>query len=145
MGFIFWNGILSFQDARKSGMKGKRLQAALQNGFDEAGLQSIPKIEANLFWLDIIAQVATLLGLLGTIFGLILSFNALATALPSEQQKLLTQGIAQAMGTTAYGLMVAIPTMFIRGAFQARADKIINNIDEYSVKIINQIVLSIKE
>ena len=144
MGFIFWNGLLTFVEARKAGKKGAELQQALQNSFDEAGLQTIPKIEKNLFWLDIIAQTATLLGLLGTIFGLVKSFDALGNALPSEQSKILTDGIAMAMGTTAYGLIVAIPTIFIKGALQARADKIINSIDEYSVKMINQIVLSNK-
>ncbi len=49
------------------------------------------------------------------------------------------------MGTTFYGLMVAIPTYFIKGALQARAKKIIDNIDEYSVKTINQIILSTKK
>ncbi len=145
MGFIFWNGLLTFVEARKSGKKGAELQQALQNAFDEAGLQTIPKIEKNLFWLDIIAQVSTLLGLLGTIFGLIKAFDGLANALPSEQSKILTSGISMAMGTTAYGLIVAIPTLFVKGALQARADKIINAIDEYSVKMINQIVLSNKE
>lgn len=145
MGFIFWNGLISFNESRKAGKKGVDIEKSLQDSFDEAGLQTIPKIESGLFWLDIIAQVATLLGLLGTIFGLIKAFDGLANALPSEQNDILTSGIAQAMGTTAYGLIVAIPTMFIKGGLQARADKIINNIDEYSVKLINQIVLSTKE
>ncbi len=145
MGFIFWNGLMGYNDAKKSGKESFDLKKALQNSFDEAGLQTIPKIEAGLFWLDIIAQIATLLGLLGTIFGLVAAFDALANAPESEKQKLLTEGISMAMGTTAYGLMVAIPTMLIKGGLQARADRIINNIDEYSVKVINQITYSIKE
>jgi biopolymer transport protein ExbB len=145
MGFIFWNGLLSFRDARDAGKTGQDLESAINNAFDEAGLQTIPKIESGLFWLDIIAQTATLLGLLGTIAGLIESFDALATAAEAEKSTLLTQGIAQAMGTTFYGLIVAIPTYFIKGALQARAKKIIDNIDEYSVKTINQIILSTKK
>ena len=144
MGFVFWNGLLTFVEARKSGKKGAELQQAVQNSFYEAGLQTIPKIEKNIFWLDVIAQTATLIGLLGTISGLMGSFDALANALPSEQSKLLTAGIAKAMGTTGYGLIVAVPTLFIKGALQARANKIINDIDEYSVKMVNQIVLSMK-
>jgi len=145
MGFIFWNGLMGYNDAKKSGKKGFDLQKALQNSFDEAGLQTIPKIEGGLFWLDIISQVATLLGLLGTIFGLVAAFDALANAPESEKSKLLTEGISMAMGTTAYGLMVAIPTMLIKGGLQARADRIINNIDEYSVKVINQISYSLED
>lgn len=145
LGFIFWSGLLAFIDAKKSGKTGVDLENTLQNAFDEAGLQTIPTVEKGLFWLDVIAQVATLLGLLGTIFGLIAAFDALATAAEAEKSKLLTLGISQAMGTTAYGLIVAIPTMFIKGALQARADKIINDIDEYSVKAINQITYSLKD
>jgi len=145
IGFIFWNGFLGYNDAVKAGKKGVELQQVLQNSFDEAGLQAIPKVEAWIFWFEIIAQVATLLGLLGTIFGLIGAFDALANAPEAEKSKLLTEGIAQAMGTTAYGLIVAIPTMFIKGALQSRADRIINDIDEYSVKVINQINYAMKD
>ncbi len=145
IGFIFWNGLLGYNDGLKSGKKGMELQRHLQNSFDEAGLQSIPHVEAGLFWFDIIAQVSTLLGLLGTIFGLVASFDALANAPEADKSRLLTEGISMAMGTTAYGLMVAIPTMLIKGALQARADKIINDIDEYSVKTINQITYAMKD
>lgn len=144
MGFIFWSGLLGFKDAKKADKKGLDIHRTIQNSFDEAGLQTIPKIESGIFWFEIIAQVATLLGLLGTIFGLIAAFDALAHAPESLKQIRLTEGISQAMGTTAYGLIVAIPTMFVKGAFQSRSEKIINDIDEYSVKLINQIDYSIK-
>lgn len=145
LGHIFWNGLLAFNDAKDNGKKGQELKNVLQDAFDEAGLQLIPKVEAWLYWFDILAQVATLLGLLGTIWGLIQSFSALAFAEESQKQVLLTQGIYQAMGTTGLGLIVAIPTMFIKGLLQGRADRIINEIDEYSVKTINQINYSIKD
>lgn len=145
IGFIFWNGLLGYSDGKKAGKQGMELQRALQNSFDEAGLQAIPKVEAGLFWFDIIAQVSTLLGLLGTIFGLVAAFDALATAPEADKSRLLTLGISQAMGTTAYGLIVAIPTMLIKGALQSRATKIVNDIDEFSVKTINQITYSMKD
>ncbi|MCF7793867.1 MAG: MotA/TolQ/ExbB proton channel family protein [Candidatus Cloacimonetes bacterium] len=145
IGFIFWSGLLGYSDGVDSGKKGVELQNHVQNAFDEAGLQAIPKIDAGLFWFDIIAQVATLLGLLGTIFGLVNAFDALATAAEADKSRLLTEGIAMAMGTTAYGLIVAIPTMLIKGALQARAEKIINDIDEFSVKAINQITYAMKD
>ncbi|MCK4312099.1 MAG: MotA/TolQ/ExbB proton channel family protein [Candidatus Cloacimonetes bacterium] len=145
IGFIFWNGLLGYKDGVKSGKKGLELQRLLQNSFDEAGLQAIPHVEGGLFWFDIIAQVSTLLGLLGTIFGLVIAFEGMADAPEAEKSIILTRGISMAMGTTAYGLSVAIPTMLIKGALQARADKIINDIDEYSVKTINQITYSMKE
>ncbi|MCB5230778.1 MAG: MotA/TolQ/ExbB proton channel family protein [Candidatus Cloacimonas sp.] len=145
LGYIFWSGLSVFNDQRKSGVKGRDLKNALQNSFDEAGLQTIYKLDAGLFWFDIIAQVATLLGLLGTIWGLMVAFKGLAVAAPVDQQRILTQGIQQAMGTTALGLSAAIPTMFIKGYLSSKSEKIINDIDEYSVKMINQINSSIKE
>jgi len=145
IGFIFWNGLLGYNDGRKSGKKGIELKQHLQNSFDEAGLQSIPHVEGGLFWFDIIAQISTLLGLLGTIFGLVQAFDSLANAPEADKSRLLTEGISMAMGTTAYGLIVAIPTMLIKGGLQSRADKIINDIDEYSVKAINQITYSMKD
>jgi biopolymer transport protein ExbB/TolQ len=145
IGFIFWSGLLGYNDGVKSGKKGIELKSHLQNSFDEAGLQAIPKVEAGLFWFDIIAQVSTLLGLLGTIFGLVAAFDALANAPEADKSRLLTEGISMAMGTTAYGLIVAIPTMLIKGALQSRADKIIDDLDEFSVKTINQITYSMKD
>jgi len=144
IGFIFWSGLLGYRDGRRASSDKRAIERSVQNAFDESGLQTIPKIESGLFWFDIIAQVATLVGLLGTIFGLIASFDALANAPEADKSRLLTEGISMAMGTTAYGLIVAIPTMFVKGALQARADRIINDIDEYSVKIINQISYSMK-
>ncbi len=145
MGHIFWNGLLNYNDARKKGKKSKELQAILENSFNEAGLQLIPKIESRLFWFDIFGQIATLLGLLGTIWGLIEAFNSLANADDTMKQKLLTQGIYKSMSTTGLGLMIAIPTMVLKGFLQSRAEAIVNDIDEYSVKTINQITNSIAE
>ncbi|PID28645.1 MAG: hypothetical protein CSB55_03685 [Candidatus Cloacimonadota bacterium] len=145
LGFIFWNGFITFNDARKSGIKGKELKEVLENAFEEAAMQKIPEIEAGLFWFDVFGQVATLMGLLGTIFGLVQSFDALGNAPESEKSKLLTSGISTAMGTTAFGLVVAIPTMFIKGGLQVKAKKIVNQVDEYSVKMINQVSNSLGE
>ncbi|MCD4828724.1 MAG: MotA/TolQ/ExbB proton channel family protein [Candidatus Cloacimonetes bacterium] len=145
LGFIFWNGLIAFNDARKAGKSGRELRDTLQNAFDEAGLQQIPKITSGLYWFDLFAQIATLLGLLGTIFGLILAFQALANAPEAEKASRLTNGISVAMGTTGFGLIVAIPTMLIKGYLQGRAEQIVNDIDEFSVKTINQIHYTIKD
>ena len=147
LGFIFWNGLIAFNDAKKADVQGIELQKTIQNGFDEAGLQKIPEIDSGLFWFDIISQVATLLGLLGTIYGLMLSFQSMGdkTLGETEKQDKLIDGIYRAMGTTAMGLMVAIPTMFAKGWLQGKAEKIVNSIDEYSVKVINQLNNQIKE
>jgi biopolymer transport protein ExbB/TolQ len=83
------------------------------------------------------ANVATLTGLLGTIQGLVLAFAAVANADPSMKQEMLANGISMAMYTTAFGLVVAIPTMVAHSVISNRTVKLIDEIDQYSVKLIN--------
>ena len=83
----------------------------INQGLDIALSEIIPNLGKRLGYLAMIANVATLLGLLGTVTGLILSFNAVAFADPAQKQTLLAQGISTAMNTTALGLSVAIPVM----------------------------------
>ncbi|MCB5261424.1 MAG: MotA/TolQ/ExbB proton channel family protein [Candidatus Cloacimonetes bacterium] len=145
MGFIFWSGLTVYKDVRKSGKKGEEGRIAVQNAFDEAVLQTVHKLDGGLFWFDTLAQISTYLGLLGTIFGLIAAFGALGKLTGAAQQKALTDGIYVAIGTTALGLMGAIPLTLIKGGLYTRATTLISNIDEYSVKLVNHINNYIKE
>jgi len=145
LGFIFWSGLMVFKDAKKSGKSGKELRESIQNAFDEAVLQTVHKLDRGLFWFDVLAQTATYLGLLGTIWGLIMAFKALGTAAQSEANKKLTEGIKVAIGTTALGLIAAIPLTFIKGFLLGRAQNIIAEIDEFCVKMINQLNNTIKD
>ncbi|NMD12202.1 MAG: MotA/TolQ/ExbB proton channel family protein [Candidatus Cloacimonetes bacterium] len=140
LGFIFWSGLMGYKDARKV-YKDEELNIAVQNSFDEAVLQSVHKIDSGLFWFDTLAQVCTYLGLLGTIWGVLEAFAALSSpnVLDSEKNILLTRGIKVAIGTTALGLLAAIPLTLIKGAFTTRAQRLINDVDEFSVKLINHI------
>ena len=114
--------------------KGER---AIQNAVDEEALAVIPLVEKRIHYLAMIANVATLSGLLGTILGLISAFGALEYADPSQKAQALAGGISMAMYTTAYGLMAAIPCMIGYSVLQSKAGKVIDEIDEYSVKMIN--------
>ncbi len=145
LGFIFWSGLMVFKDAKKSNLSGKDLRESVQNAFDEAALQTLHKIDGGLFWFDTLAQTCTYLGLLGTIWGLLEAFKGLANTTGAEQNKALTQGIKTAIGTTAMGLFAAIPLTLIKGALYSRATKIIKEVDEFSVKMTNQINNSIKD
>ncbi len=116
----------------------------IQNAIDQAVLEVVPDIQKRTHYLQMTANVATLLGLLGTIIGLIQAFNALAHASPSEKQLLLAKGIAVAMNTTAFGLIVAIPTMFIYSILVGKTTKLTDDIDEYSFKLL-RLLSSIKE
>jgi biopolymer transport protein ExbB/TolQ len=134
-----------FKDVRKTGKKGEEARIAVQNAFDEAVLQKVHLLDGGLFWFDTLAQISTYLGLLGTIFGLIQAFNSLRFLTGVAAQNALTEGIYMAIGTTALGLMGAIPLTLIKGGLYTRAQNLISDIDEYSVKLVNHINNQIKE
>lgn len=109
----------------------------LENAVEESMLEIMPEMERRTHYLPTLANVATLLGLLGTIMGLIQSFKAVAVADPAQKAALLAQGISVAMNTTAFGLIVAIPMMLVYAYLQSRTIKIVDHLDAYSVKLIN--------
>lgn len=109
----------------------------IQNAVDEAGLRELPRIQHRIHYLSLFANIATLIGLLGTIFGLQQAFVALATADPSQKANVLAKGISIAMNTTAMGLIVAIPCMILFSVLGAKANTIIEEIDENSVRLLN--------
>lgn len=145
MGFIFWSALMIFKDARKSGKKGMELSQLVQNSVEESVLQTVHKLDGGLFWFDTLAQVATYLGLLGTIWGLLKAFTAMAGLTGAAQGAALTDGIRLAIGTTALGLIAAIPLTLIKGWLFTRANNLISDIDEFSVKLINTINNTIKD
>jgi biopolymer transport protein ExbB/TolQ len=109
----------------------------IQNAVDEVGLRELPKIQRRTHYLSLFANISTLMGLLGTIFGLQQAFGALATADPSQKATVLAQGIAMAMNTTAMGLMVAVPCMVMFSILGSKANSLIEEIDESSVRLLN--------
>lgn len=112
----------------------------IQNAIEEATLEIVPKIQKRTPALQTIANIATLAGLLGTIMGLIEAFEALEQATPENRQRMLSRGIAMAMNTTAFGLIVAIPTLIAHLVLGGITKKILNEIDMYSVKLENLLV-----
>jgi len=118
-------------------MRASRSEDQIQNAIDSASLEVIPQLERNLPYLALIANVATLFGLLGTITGLIKSFAAVAMADPAQRQAILSAGISEAMGATAFGLVVAIGTMIAHSILSSKAQNIVGQIDEHSVKLLD--------
>lgn len=122
----------------KSGLKrANQSSEQVQNAIDATALEVIPKVELRLNYLQLVANISTLFGLLGTIQGLIQSFSAVAAADPSQKAELLANGIAIAMNTTFLGLLAAISIMMIHTFLTSKADKIVNEIDEFSVKLMD--------
>lgn len=112
----------------------------ISNAIEEATLEVVPIVQKRTPTLGGVANVATLLGLLGTIVGLIQAFAALESAAPDQRAAALAKGISVAMNTTAFGLIVAIPCMTAQMFLQAVTVKILNEIDQYSVKLENLLV-----
>ena len=114
----------------------------IQNSVDEISLEIIPVIEKRVPFLAMMANIATLLGLLGTIHGLIQAFQAVGNADPSQKAALLASGISIALYTTAFGLVVAIPLLITYSLLQSRAHRLIDEVDAFSVKIMNLLIHS---
>lgn len=130
----------------KSGLtRAKDTVIDIQNAVDEATLEALPKLEARSLYLPMLANIATLLGLFGTISGLILAFKSGGEAMDAvARQQYLQQSIAVAMNTTMFGLAVAIPTLMIHTMVSQKINSIISDIDQYSVKLINLLSASHK-
>ncbi len=131
-------GKASLPKVIKAGLqRASRDDQQIQNAIDAASLEAIPKLEKRLAYLALIANIATLLGLLGTISGLIRSFAAIAVADPAQRQTILAAGISEAMNATAFGLITAIFTMIAHSILSTKAQKVLEEIDEFGVKLLD--------
>jgi biopolymer transport protein ExbB/TolQ len=117
--------------------KADRDREQIREAADISVAEVVPKLTQRLGYLAMISNVATLIGLLGTIQGLIMSFNAVSFADPAQKQTLLAQGISMAMNTTALGLTVAIPVMIIYAFLHARQSSHFEEINEYTNKVVD--------
>ncbi len=113
----------------------------IQNSVDEGTLEVIPKLQERTGFLAMIANVATLIGLMGTIWGLITAFRSVSIIGidAAEKSRLLADGIGTAMNTTLMGLAIAIPAILIYTYLHNKTIRIIDEIDEHTVKLINLI------
>jgi len=117
----------------------------IQNAIDETTLEVMPKLEARALYLPTFANLATLIGLFGTILGLILAFKSSGEAVDAvSRQTFLQKSIAIAMHTTALGIFCAIPMLLVHAILQSKINSIISDIDQYSVKLINLLSASQK-
>lgn len=107
----------------------------MEHAVESAILATMPKINKSTAFLATTANVATLLGLLGTIFGLMRSFAAVATATGSQKQTLLAEGIAEALNATSFGLSVALFCLFAYGVLSAKQAAIVDDIQKNSSKL----------
>jgi len=111
----------------------------LEMAMEEGLMEAIPRLEKRTHYLATFANIATLLGLLGTIIGLINAFTAVANANPAEKADMLSASISVAMNTTAFGLMVGIPLLLIHAVLQTKTTEVVDSLEMASVKLLNLI------
>jgi biopolymer transport protein ExbB/TolQ len=111
----------------------------IEKAMEESLMEVMPRLESRTHYLATFANIATLLGLLGTIIGLIQAFTAVANANPAEKADLLSASISVAMNTTAFGLIVAIPLLFVHTVLQSKTTRIIDSLEMVSVKFLNAV------
>jgi biopolymer transport protein ExbB/TolQ len=97
------------------------------------------RLEKRTHYLAMFANIATLLGLLGTIIGLIKAFTAVAQVDPSMKAEILSTSISVAMNTTAFGLIVAIPLLFFYTVLQTKTTEIVDSLEMTVVKFVNHL------
>jgi biopolymer transport protein ExbB len=112
----------------------------IETAMEESMMETIPRLEKRTHYLAMFANIATLLGLLGTIIGLIKAFTAVAQVDPSMKAEILSTSISVAMNTTAFGLMVAIPLIFIYTVLQTKTTEIVDSLEMSTVKFANLIM-----
>lgn len=111
----------------------------IQMAMEEGLLEVLPRLEKRTHYLATLANIATLLGLLGTIIGLTDAFSTVASADPADKANQLSASIAMAMNTTAFGLIVAIPLLLIHAVMQTKTSELVDSLEMVTVRLSNLI------
>ena len=114
-----------------------RRREDIEIAMEESMMEIVPRLEKRTSYVALASSIATLLGLLGTIMGLISAFTAVANANPAEKADLLSASISVAMNTTAFGLMVAIPLLVTHAILTSKTGDIVDSLEMATVKALN--------
>jgi biopolymer transport protein ExbB/TolQ len=121
----------------KAGLsKANRREKEIERAMEEEMLRALPAIQRGVGLLGFLGNTATLLGLLGTIFGLIRAFNWVNVANATQRQEVLSEGISIALYTTAFGLIVAVPVLFVHQIIAGRVEKLLIQIEEGATALL---------
>jgi biopolymer transport protein ExbB/TolQ len=120
-------------------VKSARRRDDIEKAMEESLMEVLPRLEKRTHYIATLANIATLLGLLGTIIGLIAAFTAVAEANPAEKADMLSASISTAMNTTAFGLMAAIPLLLIHAYLQTKTNALVDSLEMASVKFLNAV------
>lgn len=114
-----------------------RRREDIEIAMDESMIEITPQLEKRTHYLATFANLATLLGLLGTVSGLIHAFGAVATVNPADKANLLSASISEAMNCTAFGLMTAVPIVLAHAFLQTKTSELIAGLEMAFVKFLN--------
>ena len=109
----------------------------VEKAMQESMMEIVPQLEKRTHYLATAANVATLLGLLGTVSGLIHSFAAVATVNPAEKANLLSASISEAMNCTAFGLMTAVPILVVHAFLQSKTQGLSDGLETAAIRFLN--------
>lgn len=111
----------------------------VEYAMEETIMEYMLRLEKRTPFLATLANIATLLGLLGTIMGLIAAFSAVANADPAEKANLLSSSISVAMNTTAFGLITAIPLILFHTNLQTKTAAVVDSLEMAGIKLLNSL------
>ncbi|MBQ0931578.1 MotA/TolQ/ExbB proton channel family protein [Ideonella sp. 4Y16] len=131
LGKLVANGLDRLQTSKKR----EDIDAAMEEGM----MEIVPRLEKRTHYIATFANVITLVGLLGTIMGLIKAFTAVAQVNPAEKAELLSASISIAMNNTAFALMVAIPFLLVHAFLQARTAEIVDGLEAAKISFLNTV------
>jgi len=131
LGKLVTNGLERLQSSKKR----EDIDAAMEEGM----MEIVPRLEKRTHYIATFANVITLVGLLGTIMGLIKAFTAVAQVNPAEKAELLSASISIAMNNTAFALMVAIPFLLVHAFLQARTSEIVDGLEAAKISFLNTV------
>ncbi len=114
-----------------------RRREDIEIAMDESMIELTPQLEKRTHYLATFANLATLLGLLGTVSGLIHAFAAVSAVNPADKANLLSASISEAMNCTAFGLMTAVPIVFAHAFLQTKTSELIASLEMAFVKFLN--------
>jgi biopolymer transport protein ExbB len=129
IGRIVANGLVRMQSPGRR----EDIDAAMEEGM----MEIVPRLERRTHYIATFANVITLVGLLGTIIGLIKGFTAVSSVNPAEKAEMLSASISIAMNNTAFALMVAIPFLLIHAFLQARTSEIVDGLESAKISFLN--------
>jgi biopolymer transport protein ExbB/TolQ len=120
-------------------VRSARRREDIEQAMEESLMEVVPRLERRTHYLATFANIATLLGLLGTVMGLIEAFTAVASVNPSEKASMLSSSISVAMNATAFGLVVAIPLLLVHSVLTSKTTRIVDSLEMAAVKFLNSL------